>query len=156
MFSNSLLRDARRCGYFATYFRRTFAIWFGVVGTLSQPAGKVSVIPPPETRSAPDGACKDDETGVLSCRLSHRFMAVWARPHPNASPTKAAATRTTGFLLARAKPPGAGRTPSGLGASWRPSGPGVSGSADVAAVDFELRSVIAVAPLCALRLGHPH
>src|SRR5690348_393972 len=96
MLSSWLFSAARRCGNLAALARMNCAILFGVVGTLTQPAGKVRVTPCPDTVNAPDGACAEEEIGVLSCRLAHRFVAAWKAPHPRASPATAAATRTSG------------------------------------------------------------
>src|SRR5215470_11885497 len=114
MFPSWLFRAVRSRGNLAASTRRNLANSFGVVGTLIQPRGNVSVTPWPETRSAPDGACDDDETGVLSFRPAHRLCPAWNAPHPRASPNTAAATRTSGCLIAReARRPG----------SWAPGWP---------------------------------
>src|SRR5215467_15670157 len=89
-------RAACRCGSLAALAWMNCAYLCGVVGTLTQPAGKVRVMPCPDTVSAPDGACEDEEIGVLSCRLAQRLCATWEAPQPKATPATAAATRNSG------------------------------------------------------------
>src|SRR5215472_57561 len=135
MFPSWLFRAVCSRGNLAASTRRNLANSFGVVGTLIQPRGNVSVTPWPETRSAPDGACEDDETGVLSFRLAHRLCPAWNAPHPRASPTTAAATRTSGCLIALdARRPG----------SWAPGWPGGGRSAWGVAAGSGLMSAMAI------------
>src|SRR6516164_8260069 len=138
MFSSWFLRAARSWGNLPAFARRNGANSFGVVGTLTQPVGKMRVTPCPDTVSPPDGACVDDEIGVLSCRLAHRLCATWNAPQPRASPATAAATRRSGFLVGREVRRGASGAPPGSGAGMPASG---------VAADSGLMSVMAMTSL---------
>src|SRR5262249_17298129 len=122
LFSSWLFRAARRWGNLAALACMNCAILFGVVGTLIQPVGKVRVTLCPETVSAPDGACAEEEIGVWSCRLAHRLCATWNAPQPSASPATTAATRTSGCFLRREAPRDASGPVPGSGAAMPAEG----------------------------------
>src|SRR6516225_4705198 len=144
-FSSWFLRAARSWGNLPAFARRNRANSFGVVGTLTQPVGKTRVTPCPDTVSAPDGACEDDEIGVLSCRLAHRLCATWNAPQLRASPARPAATRRSGCFVGREARRGASGAPPGSGAGM--PAPGV-------AADSGLMSVMAMTSLIG-RAGQP-
>src|SRR5215467_13481404 len=124
MFSSWLFKAACRWGNLAALACMNCAILLGVVGTLTQPAGKVRVTPCPETVSAPNGACAEEEIGVLSCRLAHGLCTAWKAPHPKASPDTAAATRSSECFLSRETGRGAAGEMPGSGAATPAEGAG--------------------------------
>src|SRR5215469_5922284 len=104
------------------------------MGTLTQPAGKITVIPCPVTVMPPDCTCDDVATGVL-LRLAGTLRATRYPPKPSATATAPATKPINGRRMLRI-----GR---GVTAGLPPSRPDA---------DSGLRSVMATSPLPAAEM----